>query len=356
MRANEKFQKNAGVQTTEKRRIMRVLKINEISGVDVPAQEGATAPIMKRYDAAPDNSDQNQIVKRAALSTEVDGHVHVLYLDHGNGELHAGETSWSHGHSHPWIRRSDGSIEIGAASGHTHTVETIGKNADPTQGDSPMTPEQIAQLQADLAKANAIAALPAAHKGHYDALPEADRSAFLAKSADERDSIVKAVADLAKAANAPVYTAKDGTVYTKSHDPILVNMAKRLDDQAGEIEKANKIAADAQYAKRAGEIANLPGSEADHIEMLKAIDLIKDEGARKRSLEALKSQSVELGKSFGEAGDSFESPEAKDASDELDTLAKAYVKSNPNVTDAQAMDAVLKTRRGAELYAEAIKQ
>lgn len=350
------FTKNAGLPAVGKRRIMRVLKINEISGVDVPAQQGATAPIMKRHDAAPDNSEQNQVVKRAALSTEVDGHVHVLYLDHGLGELNAGETSWSNGHSHPWVRRSDGSIEIGMASGHTHDVATIGKNADQPQGDSPMTPEQIAQLQADLAKANAIAALPAVQKAHYDALAEADRPAFLAKSDSDRDAIVKAVADLAKAESAVVYKAKDGTEYTKKHDPLVVVMAKRLDAQDELIEKANKAASDAQYAKRAGEISNLPGTEASHIAMLKAMDAIPDKAERDAALAALKSQSIELGKAFDESGDSFDTPEAKSAADELETLAKNYIAKNAGATEAQAMDEVLKTRRGAELYAQSTQQ
>lgn len=357
MDTNEKFTKNAGVQTVGKRRIMRVLKINEISGVDVPAQEGATAPIMKRHNSgAPDNSEQNQIVKRAALSTEVDGHVHVLYLDHGLGELNAGETSWSNGHSHPWVRRSDGSIEIGMADGHTHDVATIGKNADQPQGDSPMTPEQIAELQAQLAKANAIAELPAAHKAHYDALSEADRASFITKSASDRQSLVDAKVAKAADENAAVYTGNDGTVYTKKHDPALVAMARRLDNQAVEIEKANKAAADAGYAKRAVEIKNLPGTEASHIAMLKAMDAIPDKAERDAALAALKSQSIELGKAFDESGDSFETPEAKNAADELDTLAKNYVKANPTVSEAVAMDEVLKTRRGAELYAEATQQ
>ena len=39
---------NAGSRAGRKRRIMRALKINEISGVDVPAQESAVAVIMKR--------------------------------------------------------------------------------------------------------------------------------------------------------------------------------------------------------------------------------------------------------------------------------------------------------------------
>lgn len=348
--------KNAGVQKAGPRRIMRKLRIDEISGVDVPAQQGATAPIMKRHDGAPDNSQQNDIAKRAALTTEVDGHVHVVYFDHGNGELNAGETSWVNGHSHPWVRMADGTIQIGAASGHTHDVATIGKSAEQQQETPEMTPEQIKELQDRLAKAEAINALSVAHKAHYDALPEADRPVFLAKSADEREAIVKQLAALEKSANEVVYKAKDGTEYTKKHDPLVVAMAKRLDAQDEQLAKAAETIKNAEYAKRAGEIANLPGTEADHIEMLKAIDLIKDEGARKRSLEALKSQSIELGKAFGESGDSFETPEARDANDELEALAKSFQAKDPAMTEAQAMTKALETPRGRELYAQATQQ
>jgi len=354
------FSKNAGVQSVGKRRIMRVLKINEISGVDVPAQQGATAPIMKRH-GAQDNSnhEQNLLAKKACLTTAVDGHSHILYMDHGNGELNAGETSWVNGHSHPWVRLPDGSIQIGEASGHSHDVATVGKQADANQpGDPEMskTPEQIAAMEAELALTKSVNALPADQRAHYDALSEADRPAFLAKSDADRSNIVKQLADLAKSANAVVYKAKDGTEYTKSHDPLLVAMAKRLDAQDDELAKANEKAKDAEYVKRAGEIANLPGKQEDHIEMLKAIDGIKDEAARKRSIEALKAQSVALGNAFGESGDSFETPEAADANEKLDQLAKNYMAKNVDLTEAQAMDAVLKTREGRELYAQATQQ
>lgn len=121
---------NAGSRKRPRRRIMRAFKINEISAVDVPAQEGAVAVIMKRY---PQTDD---IEKGAALTTENAGNTHLLSLvGHGGDDINSGMTSWVDEHSHPWVRTEGGDIVIGAAPSstgvvHTHDIAQMSKLDD----------------------------------------------------------------------------------------------------------------------------------------------------------------------------------------------------------------------------------
>jgi len=104
----------------KKRTIMRSLKVNEIAGVDLPAQEGARALLRKRTGDVKKYGDY----LRPKLLSEVAGHSHLIDLADGSG----GTTSWStaldedSSHGHPWVLGMDGSVVIGAADGHSHNV------------------------------------------------------------------------------------------------------------------------------------------------------------------------------------------------------------------------------------------
>lgn len=103
-----------------KKKIMRAFKINELSAVDVPAQEGARMTIMKRAEGT---GSVSPLVEKVALLTEdhIDGHSHLIL---GAGDI-AGFTSFGgasdeDGHNHPWIKKADGSVIVGASHGHIH--------------------------------------------------------------------------------------------------------------------------------------------------------------------------------------------------------------------------------------------
>lgn len=114
----------------KKKTIMRAFKINEISAVDVPAQEGARMLLMKRNGSLIDEP----LEKGAVLLSSVDGHAHLIYCLDDSG----GTTSYSKspkdvnendpGHSHPYVITADGKILIGEAEGHTHKIEAFGKS------------------------------------------------------------------------------------------------------------------------------------------------------------------------------------------------------------------------------------
>lgn len=379
------FAKNAGSGASSKRRIMRALKINEISAVDTPAQQGALATIMKRQDATDPNDGSTRkaklAAKRAALTTSVDGHSHLIAIDHGRGELTSGETDHTADaegryHSHPWVRREDGNIVIGEAIGHTHDVSEIGKNTPAVAGsqkagdagtnvgeqeDNPMTDKsksaedsqetRVAELEKQLERANAIAALSADERAHFENLEGETKEEFLGKSAEERKGEIAKAAD----ANAVVYKDAAGNEYRKSDDPRLVTLAKQADEDRKARVAAEKRAADSDLRKRADELDHIPGDVDTRVEMLRAIDAIPNEEARKRSLEALKAQNTAMGKAFEQTGHAdASSPEARSAEDELESLAKKYAEDH-EVTEQVAYSKILQTERGQELYEQTVQ-
>lgn len=378
---------------------MRSLKINEISAVDRPAQEGAVALIMKRkgepgYDPKnPDPSkrgrddtttDEEEISKGVAITTVQDEHQHTLLLMASDGSVRVtGNTSWDDEHSHQWVRRDDGSVVILMSDGHTHEVQEVagvvdkheseaaaeGGTDEVTEGDTAMTDktkepsealkaaeERIAKLEAEKAEAEARAAMTDEQKAYFDALDPAlddeSRKAFIEAPASKRQAIVEKARAEEEAKKGIAYTADDGTVYTKADDPRLVEMAKRHDSQAKRLADAEKRAEEADLRKRAEELKHIPGDVDARIAMLKAIDGIEDGEQRKKALDALKAQDAALGAAFKEHGSSAAvTAESTDAEKQLDDMASAYAKQH-GVTFAKAYEAVVETPEGSRLYNE----
>ena len=387
---------NAGSQRPRQRNIMRAFKIDEISAVDRPAQVGARAVIMKRDDGSnPQTGDA--VEKRAWLTTDVDGHAHLVDdRNYDNVRRDGGDTSWSvsasaeegQGHSHPWIANMDGSITIGASEGHTHTVlETTLKSTEAVvdggtkeEDDTmPKTTEQeaaekeaakvlkaatdrSAELETQLVEANARAEMTDVEKVHLDGLdPSLDddaRKVFVAAKSAQRAEIVAKAIRAAEDAKGIAYTADDGTEYTKSDDPRLVSQAKRNDELAKRLEDTTKRADTQDLRKRAEEdLKHLPGTVETRMALLKAVESIGDADERKVALEALKAQNEQMAEAFKTKGSTRVGGTVQTGTDEdsaegqLDTLAKRYATDN-KVTEAEGYDAVLKTVEGAALYGE----
>lgn len=106
------------------------LKLTALAGVDRPCQAPALAVIMKR--AAQGVAKTMVVVaKQAAMTSETEGHAHVLDLDDPSDSwcdtystsYQNMEGSTTGGHSHPWtFDPVTGVVTIGADSGHTHTI------------------------------------------------------------------------------------------------------------------------------------------------------------------------------------------------------------------------------------------
>lgn len=386
-----------------KRRIMRAFKIDEISAVDRPAQQGATADIMKRDTQADADAKVGKGDTVELLTSSTNGHQHgirIRHCDHEGLQVYvmyaAGTDENDHGHDHVLVIGPDGTVTMSENHGHTHEVDSealqmaimrstmalkagadtapgadqVDQNAGATGNVSteevPMTEQEKAEmdaLKARAAKAEAILSLSAEERAAYDKFTtDADRDGFLAKSADERKDV------LAKAAEATqvVYTDSKGRVYTKADDARLVDLAKEADASIEAANVAKAAAAEADLEKRAKDLEFLPGDLEARKALLKSIDAIADEKQRTAALAALKAKDATLGKAAetigsADGGDGNVSTDIggnanlakSDAEAKLDDLAKKY-QADHKVTYAKAYDEVLKTAEGAKLYAAAV--
>ena len=193
-----------------RKRVLREFRIDEISGVDRPAQEGAHVAIMKRAD--PEDGADDRMLKcvtaAIAMTGEAEDHQHGIGLDsEGNySGLYVGYGYLTDGteHFHP-ITRSP--LAIGMSAGHTHDVDAAAiASVVMEKGDVDMAEQTTKQdeqptmeaIQAQLARASAVIALSNEERAHFDALPEEARTAFLSKSAAERKGEIVAVTKAAQ--------------------------------------------------------------------------------------------------------------------------------------------------------------
>lgn len=186
-----------------------------------------------------------------------------------------------------------------------------------------------------------------AEKAHEASLPEADRAAFVAQEPAARlDAVAKA-----KAADAVIYKSKrTGREYTRSSNPEIVALAKDA-DAAYEIATSEMNARkDGEYLAKAKTLNHLAGTDAEKVELLKAIDAIPDATARARQHELLASRNTEMAKAFAKAGITSTEPKDGTAEAELATLAKAKAATDKTSADV-AMARILSTPEGQALYA-----
>ena len=150
-----------------------------------------------------------------------------------------------------------------------------------------------------LAKAErriAVLEMPEAIRKHYDGLDEAGQTEFLAKSADERKSIV----EKANATDPVVYTTKGGVPIRKSEGATVLALAKQNDEQAEEIAK---LRGDSFEKRAATEFPHV--AKATAVTMLKsARDLGLDSDAGKGILESLGSMNKANDPAFKRLGTS----------------------------------------------------
>lgn len=351
--------------TQRKRRILRSLIVDEVSGVDRAAQAPAQALLRKR---APGEPEAIKKYERPMLTTLVDGHQHILD-DQGQG----GDTSWArsegdeYGHSHPWVRTLDGNLTIGASEGHTHDLiptTTILKTADGgketpmTTPTTPITPAANPELEAiqksvrDLTtraeRAEAIAKLNADERGLFDGLGDPAKTEFLAKSAAERSAMITASKD----ANRVVFKSASGAEYRTSDDPRLVEMAKRADASEAATKEALAKAENTRLEKRADEvIKHLPGTLPQRVAILKALEGVDGADAFLTAADAALAKTFKPTGTTGAASGASGDPLLK-AEDRLEVLAKAYVTANPTVKIEKARVLVLESAEGQKLYAE----
>lgn len=317
------------------------LKLNEISAVDRPAQPGATRRLMKRAETS--NDDGNQ--ETSMFKTRDELLVAISKALTGSPTAAEREN----------IAKS--AVELKSLADVPASL-LKGTTVKPEKPEADGVPEPDADdVKGRLKKAEAIVALPANQKAHYDTLKsDTDRDAYLAKSSKERDTdISKSQGD-----DPVVYTTMDGVDIRKSSGDLVVSLAKRNDTLAKDlaVEKAARL--DADLTKRAEtDLSKLAGDLTTRKALLKAIDGITDPAVRTEVMKSLSAANTAMSGAFKRTG-SGGSPEdgqleksagsPDEAEAKLDELAKTLQKADPKMDYATAYTKTLESPEGRVLY------
>lgn len=299
-----------------KTRIMDEFDIEELSGVDVPAQGPAVFEIIK---ADPDPHAEG----REGLAASP---------DEGPPPTPSSGAPLS---PHP-------EKEFAMSDDLSKALERI---------------EALEAQNADLRKVAVLAKMSDAEKAYTADMDDDDRAAFMAKTPEQRKALMDKATEMAKAADPLVYTADDGTEYHKSAGDTAIRLAKQADESARRVADLEKAAADTELTKRAeAQLAHLPKSLDVRKAVLRAVESIEDTSVRTEGLELLKAADATYAAAFGVKGhnqvpDLEKAGGAKGAQAKLDRLAKAHATEN-GVDFYVAYDAVSKSN--PELLAKAL--
>lgn len=383
------------------RNVMAAFQINLLSSVDRPAQEGATALLMKRHDPkkkivvkvepkepkAPTIEDHphfDQLEKcssddtPAVMTSSEGGHSHLVFL-----YRRAGETSYQRsensdsGHDHPWmlVASDDGifALTIGDSEGHSHTVDQTALNAAFAaaalskildQEDDPMsktpdttkTAEDFKALEDNLALTRLFSGLNDGERTYFETLGDSAKQAFVGKSTDDRtDEIAKAAGN-----DEVIYTDLDGNEFTKADDSRMVAAAKRSDAASKETAKVTGELTQERLEKRAeAELGHLPGTAKSRAAMLHAVESIEDKDDREAAMKGLTAGNAAIGKGFETLGtEGTEDALGLEKSGPEGDLEKGianYAKKH-EIDIPEATVKYLETKEGAKLYGETLQQ
>lgn len=350
--------------------------------------------------AAVANQQFKSVSKRMALTSQTEGHAHsIIGIQAGSeglAEVKAGKTSFVDGHTHDWVMDDAGNIIIADADGHTHGVSVLVKNvgsedeeithlekvsdsgkpaflndkdkdkdkkAETKAAEDSGSEAKVTKQENDAAKTvadqeleltqkraerlEAVVALKADQREHFDGLDSEGQDTFLAKSDSERETVLKNV----RAADPVVYTDSEGNEFRKSCDPTVLRLVKSNDDLRKQAAEDRQIAKRADFEKRATtELAHLPGELVEKADLLEAVSSLSGD-----SLEAVmrilksKDRNMEAAtKRLGTIG----SPEGASAEEQIDAISKRLQTEDPTLTKEGAYNKALETPEGQEAFAQ----
>jgi len=358
-----------------KRRKMKMTKLTAVALTARGANQHAHVTFFKS------DKSHTSVEKRMALtSIEID-HAHGVTIDDWALAQGGGQTTY-HGpaadeHNHPYLIKSDGTIEIGAADGHIHFVEqtsdgitknglteeqlvfaaisvtkSTANNGGKQSGnkeDIPMTDaEKVAAAlktaQDDLAlskkalvTAVAMGTMNDGQRAMHKSLTGDAQDEFLAKSVEDREAMVKAAND----DNAVVYTTLKGIEFRKSDDSRMVEMAKSNDDMSKLLAKQTAATANLEVAKRATELfKNMTGDAATHTALLKAVETIEDKDLQKSVIECLEKNDAGIAAVLTTHGTVVVNKDADNAEAQLESMTKALMEKTAGLDYLDAYEKV----------------
>lgn len=286
-------------------RVLKDIKITEISGVDRPAQEGARKVLIKRADDCEDEDKK------------------------GKGKMPKGkENNENEDDNMPEMEK---------------TVKTLTKSVEA------LTKENEALKKAQ-ERAEAIQKFDADMLAYFKGLKPEAQEEFLTKSS----TLQKAAVANFKASDEEVVI--EGQTIRKSvvgdaTFAIFKAQDKRIKDNEEAIAKANAKAADAEIRKMVStEFAHLTGTEQERFEMLKSV-MAMPEAAKNQMLKTLKASEATNAALFKRKGSSFEDNDESTAAGKVEKMAKKMqADSAGKLTYHQAYSKVLE--ENPNLYSE----
>lgn len=347
------------------KRYLKIDDLDEVSAVDVPAQEGARAvAIGKRATlvegtmakAKKDDGDADDVEKdmitcpmcgakidpsgdefggspKKAMKSHVEKNCGYMKRDFSSDERQAAadsgaalpdgsypikNTSDLENAIHAWGRAKPG--DRGKVAAHIKSrakslgatdklpdegplAEALGttKKRAPQEDDAMTTEIETLKKRAEEAEALAKRWQAIAQ------LPEGQRGYVLALPEAQRDGFIsKSAADRAKDAE-PVFVSKStGARYYSHDDQRSVDLAKALEAQTEELAKARQANDDLVFAKRADEmLGHCPGDLATRVAVVKAVSNIADEKVREGALALLKAGDSAISKAYDRTGRAF---------------------------------------------------
>jgi hypothetical protein len=271
-----------------KKKILRALRLDKISGVDRPAQEPATVAVIIKSD--------NPEAEEAEMNEEVE--------------------------------KNDEVEEI--LSEFVEPEAEVEKNdeAEEAPAEEPVAEEAPEEE-------------PAAEEAPEEA--PAEEEPAVEEAPVEEAPVEKAEASV-------IYKSLDGTEYGSDDDPRLIEAVKRADALETEKVEIAKAAEEVALAKRAEEtLGNCPGSEDVKKGLLRAVESLGDD-VRDGALEILKAANENLAGAFEERGTADGGPaEELSFGEAYENLAKSFAETN-NISVDEARLKVTYTNEFAELY------
>jgi hypothetical protein len=324
-------------------KVIKKLIMDEFSGVDSPAQKGATVRLLKSAGVAKEVKLE-KAWKAAALTDAALGHSHLVYLSYGTAIETAGHTSWARtkdhgdyygGHDHPWVIDDQGKITIGEADGHTHTLT----EAVTAEGAEMSLQKNVAGL---LAISIAKAADPAATIAPAAELPKpapAEEPPAPAPAAGEDDPIVHV-------------SKRTGISVRKSQGDAVVQLVKQNDEMSVRLEKAEAERQIAVLRKRADdELPHLPGTADERAAMLNAIDG-QDPAVGASMMKMLKAADAAMAQNYVASGSSGGEAAGGSAEALLEQRVQKRA-AEKGISYSAAYTAELGTPEGSALYDQA---
>jgi hypothetical protein len=281
------------------KKIMRSFKMNFISAVDNPAQEGARSLLLKRQSTEDNSAVLAETSEQEALKSESPGTVTIT---------------------------------------KTNEEETMNEEMQ----------KSLDSLVARLEKAEKIAELNDVEKEHYNSLDVSKKDAFLSSDAKSREASI----EKNHGEDPVVYTDASGVDYHKSDDIRLINSVKSSDKA---IEKAKQLTEsrhiDLLKVQAKEDLQFYPGEEVTKVALLNKVSEIADDATRDAVIGMLKANNEQLCKAFDSLGHSVDLAVAEGPEVELNKIAEEIAKRD-GVSFEIAYVKALDSEEGASLYAQ----